>query len=162
MVYFELVTDIAAPREIVFDLARSIDLHLDSASGTNEKVIEGRTSGCFEEGETATWEGTHFGLRLQMSSRVSEIVFPERFFSCMVKGKFKKLEHEHLFETIAGGTRMTDRFYFEAPYGFIGRIAEKIILLSHMKTFLEKRNRIIKTIAETEQWKTYLRPEKYS
>lgn len=158
MVYFELITDIKAPREIVFDLARSIDLHLDSAGDTREKVIEGRSSGLFAEGETATWEGTHFGMRLQLSSRVSGIKFPEQFHSCMVKGNFKKLEHGHFFEVTAGGTRMTDKFCFEAPFGIFGRMAEKLFLRIHMKNFLEKRNRVIKQTAESEKWKTFLDP----
>ena len=161
MAGFEMKTKIAAPREVVFDLARSVDLHIDTASGTDEKVIAGRTSGLFEEGETVTWEGKHFGMRLQLTSRVSGIDFPNRFFSKMVKGNFRKLEHEHVFEIIPEGTLMTDRFYFESPYGVIGKLADKFVLASHLKKFLKTRNEKLKSIAETELWKTYLVPEKY-
>jgi len=41
-------TKIQAPRERVFDLARSIDLHKASTSKTNEKAIEGRVSELIE------------------------------------------------------------------------------------------------------------------
>jgi hypothetical protein len=49
----ELITTIAAPPGPCFDLARSIDLHLESTAGTGEKAVAGRTSGLIEMGEEA-------------------------------------------------------------------------------------------------------------
>jgi hypothetical protein len=40
-----LTTEIAASIDVVFDLSRSIDLHVESTSQTNEKAIAGRISG---------------------------------------------------------------------------------------------------------------------
>lgn len=40
--------------EVVFDLCRSIDLHLISTSKTNEKAIAGKTSGLINLNETVT------------------------------------------------------------------------------------------------------------
>lgn len=40
-----LKTQIAAPIEKCFDLCRSIDLHLKSMQHTDERAIDGRTSG---------------------------------------------------------------------------------------------------------------------
>ena len=45
-----LETQIDAPQERVFDLARSIDAHLASTEGTRERAIGGRTSGLIEMG----------------------------------------------------------------------------------------------------------------
>ncbi len=47
---------IEAPPELCFDLARSIDVHMLSMSGSQERAIGGRTSGLIELGETVTWE----------------------------------------------------------------------------------------------------------
>lgn len=63
MPLIELVTDIAAPIERVFDFARSIDVHQESQAKHGEKVVAGRTAGLIEAGETVTWEATHFGIR---------------------------------------------------------------------------------------------------
>ncbi|MEH6514179.1 hypothetical protein [Maribacter arcticus] len=41
----ELRTEINAPKEIVFDLSRSIDLHKISTEHTKEEAISGKTSG---------------------------------------------------------------------------------------------------------------------
>ena len=40
---------------VVFDLAKSIDLHMLSTEQTNEKAIAGKTSGLIELGEYVTW-----------------------------------------------------------------------------------------------------------
>jgi len=45
-----LLTSIKAPIQIVFDCARSIDIHQLSTAKTNEKAIFGRTSGLCELG----------------------------------------------------------------------------------------------------------------
>ena len=43
MVEFEPTTHIATPIEVVFDLARSIDAHLDSMAKSDERAIAGVT-----------------------------------------------------------------------------------------------------------------------
>lgn len=45
MVRLELLSAMAAPIERVFDLARSVDLHLASTKGPREHAIAGVTSG---------------------------------------------------------------------------------------------------------------------
>jgi len=63
MPLIELSTLISAPRERVFDLARSIDGHQDSTEGTHERAIAGRTSGLIGLDDEVTWEARHLGLR---------------------------------------------------------------------------------------------------
>lgn len=41
---------INAPAEVIFDLARSIDIHAKSTAQTKERPIGGRTSGLIELG----------------------------------------------------------------------------------------------------------------
>ena len=55
MTRIELVTSIKAPAERCFDLARSIDLHMASTSGTGEQAIAGITSGLIGLGQEVTW-----------------------------------------------------------------------------------------------------------
>jgi hypothetical protein len=58
----ELFTEINAPIEKVLDLARSIDLHMESTKKTGEMAIAGKTSGLIGFGETVTWRALHFGI----------------------------------------------------------------------------------------------------
>ena len=70
---------VEAVPERVFDLSRSIDLHVQSTGNTGEKAIAGCTSGLIELGESVTWEATHFGIRQRLTSKITAFERP-RFF----------------------------------------------------------------------------------
>ena len=72
MPVIELSTLISAPRERVFDLARSIDAHQDSTGGTSERAIAGVTRGLIGPNDEVTWEARHLGLRQRLTVRVTE------------------------------------------------------------------------------------------
>jgi len=50
----DLTTDIDAPMDCVFDLARDLDLHARSMAHTGERAIAGRTTGRVEAGDSVT------------------------------------------------------------------------------------------------------------
>ena len=62
MTTITLITVINAPIQLVFDHARNIDTHQDSAAESNEIAVAGTTSGLINKGETVTWRGKHFGI----------------------------------------------------------------------------------------------------
>ncbi|MCW1886891.1 SRPBCC family protein [Luteolibacter flavescens] len=146
----ELVFDIAAPIERVFDLARSIDVHQESQTRHGERAVAGRTSGLIEAGETVTWEATHFGIRQRLSSRIDSMTKPVHFRDSMISGAFADFVHDHHFEAIPGGTRMTDVFDYTAPLGLLGRLADVLFLARYMRRLLEERNEVIRSLAENE------------
>ena len=74
-----VVTPIDAPRERVFDLARSIDLHRLSTAGTEEEAIARRTSGLIGYGEEVTWRARHFSLRQTLTARITAYNRPYKF-----------------------------------------------------------------------------------
>lgn len=152
----KLFTVINAPITVCFDLARSIDAHQHSAQHTTEKAIAGRMSGLIEEGETVTWEAKHFGIKQQLTVKITEMKNPLSFSDVMVKGAFKNMQHTHEFEqqgeTI---TLMKDVFSYTPPYGLIGKMFDSIVLEKYMTHFLLNRNRILKQIAESGEWNKY-------
>lgn len=156
MVEIELRTFIAAPRERVFDLSRSIDLHQRSTEATGEKAVAGRTSGLIGMGETVTWRARHLGVTQQLTSRIAGYDRPRWFRDEMVRGAFARMEHDHWFDAAEGGTVLRDRFRFAAPLGPLGRIAEALLLRRYMTRFLVARNAAIKHIAESEEWREFL------
>jgi ligand-binding SRPBCC domain-containing protein len=68
------------------------------------------------------------------------------------------LRHDHIFDAVEGGTRMRDVFEFSAPLGVLGRIAERLFLTAYLRRFLEARNRVLKTVAESERWQQFVPP----
>lgn len=139
---------IYAPRHICFDVARDIDIHTQSTSQTNERAVAGVTSGLIGLNETVTWEAVHFGIKQNLTVRITELDFPNKFVDEMEKGAFKRFYHVHEFIEKENGTLMVDSFDYTSPFGFIGKIADRLFLEQYMKDFLVKRNRYIKLIAE--------------
>jgi ligand-binding SRPBCC domain-containing protein len=156
VVEIETSTFIAAPRERVFDLSRSIDAHQRSLEGTRERAVGGRTSGLIEPGETVTWRARHLGVMQHLTSRISGYDRPRWFQDEMVRGAFAWMVHDHWFDDADGGCVLRDRFRFAAPLGPLGRIAEALVLRRYMARFLAGRNAAIKRIAEGDEWREYL------
>ena len=152
----KLSTLICAPRERVFDLARSIDAHQDSTEGTNERAVAGVTTGLIGLNDQVTWEAKHLGVRQKLTVRITDFNRPQHFQDVMVAGAFKSMKHDHEFQEHPNGTMMIDRFEFQSPFGILGRIVDQIFLTAYMRRFLVQRNKILKNLAESEAWRRYL------
>jgi ligand-binding SRPBCC domain-containing protein len=151
-----LTTWIDAPVERCFLLSLSIDLHVVSARKTGEKAIDGVTTGLIREGETVTFQGRHFGMRRRHTSRIETLRPYSYFRDVMVAGAFRRFEHEHHFAPMDDGTRMRDEVRFSVPCGALGRLATKMFVRKHLAALLVERNRVIKRVAESEEWRRYL------
>ncbi|HTJ50811.1 MAG TPA: SRPBCC family protein [Cyclobacteriaceae bacterium] len=152
----DLKTIIKAPIEICFDLSRSIDLHQHSTQQTQEKAIAGRTTGLIGLNEFVTWRATHFLITQKLTSKITVFNRPYSFTDVMIEGAFKSIHHDHVFESSGDRTLMTDHFSYEVPGGVIGSLFNTIILKHYMKRLLVKRNEVIKTTAESNEWKRFL------
>ncbi|MGA8107974.1 MAG: SRPBCC family protein [Acidobacteriaceae bacterium] len=156
MVTISEITLIHAPRERCFDLSRSIDLHTESTARTGEQAIAGVTSGLIGMGEEVTWRARHLGMWQALTSRITAFDPPHYFQDTMVRGAFRSFQHDHFFRKREDGlTEMEDVLRFSAPFSLLGRIAE-IPLRSYLRRFLRERNRLLKKIAEGEDWRKYL------
>lgn len=144
-----LETKILAPIEMVFDLARDLDVHSRTVPGTRERAWgsnDGRRAG---PGDTLTFEATHFGVRQRLVSRITAFERPTLFADELVRGTFRSLRHTHTFTaTPDGGTVMTDVLEFTSPLGPLGRLADRLFLARYMERFLRTRNTLLKRIAE--------------
>lgn len=147
-----LETFIAAPIGRVFDLARSVEVHMAGSQHTGERVVAGRMCGLVEAGDTVTWEARHLGAKQRLSSEVVKVLPNKLFKDVMTKGAFSKMEHTHKFREVDGGVVMTDEFHFRAPFGIIGKFAEQLFLTRYMRRYLERKNAKLKEIAESDDW----------
>jgi ligand-binding SRPBCC domain-containing protein len=152
-----LETIIDAPRDRVFDLARSIDAHQDTAEGTSERAVAGITSGLLGPDQEVTWEARHFGVKQRLRVKMTKFDRPHHFQDVMLQGAFSHMKHDHMFEDRGGRTVMIDRFDFASPLGPFGRIADWLFLEHYMRSFITKRNAILKHTAESDGWKKYIK-----
>ncbi len=143
-----LYTKIKASVKTCFDLSRNIDFHQRSMAHSNEKAVAGKTSGLIELGESVTWEATHFGVKQQLTSKITAYDDPTYFVDEQVSGAFKSFRHEHRFQQQGEYTIMVDTFDFKSPLGIFGKLANIVILKKYMHRLLSTRNEILKNEAE--------------
>ncbi len=151
-----LETKIKSKIEVCFDLSRSIDLHQISTSKTNERAIDGKTSGLIDLNEFVTWQASHFGIMQKLTSKITLFERPLHFRDEQQNGPFKFIKHDHYFEKHDDYVVMKDVFNFQSPFGLIGKLLDKIVLTNYLKNLLIDRNKVIKEYAETEKWKSIL------
>ncbi|BCW20092.1 hypothetical protein NtRootA9_28000 [Arthrobacter sp. NtRootA9] len=133
----------ALPVEELFDLARSIDLHVDSQQKSGERAVGGVTEGLIGEGQEVAWRAKHFWVPLTMTSRVTSFDFPRSFTDEQVRGPFKAFRHVHEFAPAATGSLMTDRVEFTAPLGVLGRAVERLVLAGYLERLIRDRGRFL-------------------
>lgn len=151
-----LTTFIEAPAERVFNLSRNIELHKESMKLHKEEAVSGVRFGLIEKEETVTWKARHFFKTRFLRSKITAMKIPEMFIDEQIEGDFKIMKHEHYFKPCDNGTIMIDLFYFESPYGMLGRWFNSLYLTKYIRKLLEERNKTIKEFAETEKWEKLL------
>ena len=159
MPVIELTSLIDAPIERVFDLARSLDLHMASTARTGERAVGGVTSGLLGAGQEVTWRARHLGVWQHLTSRMTAFEPPGHFRDSMVRGAFTRFDHDHYFERTGPNnaqTQMRDVFNFTSPLGPLGLLADRLFLTRYMRGFLEERNRLLRETAEGPRWQDYL------
>lgn len=70
---------------------------------------------------------------------------------------YRQLRLASLKDVSGEGTLMKDEFHFTAPFGFVGRMAEGLFLTGYMRGFLTKRAAELKNMAESEEWRSYIK-----
>jgi hypothetical protein len=140
MVEFELTSIMPVEAEVAFDLSLSIDLHVDAFAHSGEQAIGGTVGGQIALGEFVTWRARHFGRTWTMTSVITEWERPRRFVDEQREGPFKTFRHEHVFTPVDNGTQMFDRVQFTAPFGLLGRLAERTVLHRYLRHLITVRN----------------------
>ena len=149
MAAFRIVTTIAAPVTVCFDLARDIGFHVRSLADTGERAVAGCTTGLIGLCESVTWEARHLDVRQRLTSQVTAFDRPAYFRDVMTAGAFRAFAHDHRFEAAVGGTLMTDDIAFRSPLGPLGWLVDTLFLTGYLRRLLEGRCRAIKQEAES-------------
>lgn len=156
MARLELSLFVNAPPARCFDLARSVDAHVQTTGATGERAVGGKTSGLLELGDEVTWRARHFGIWQALTSRITAYDRPHHFRDSMVRGAFARFDHDHYFDPVDGGTLLRDVFDYDAPFGVFGWLAEEFFVSAYMRRFLLARLCELKTLAESTAWQRFV------
>ncbi|GAB3272351.1 hypothetical protein GCM10027586_21230 [Kineococcus gypseus] len=148
-VVIEIVTVVDAPATVVFDLELDVDVHAASLAGSGETATTSTGRRRLGPDDEVTFSARHLGRRWCMTSRVTAYERPHRFVDEQVRGPFRTLRHEHLFEALsAQRTRMTDRMGITAPAGPLGTAVTHLLLAPYLRRLLRQRAAHVKHAAE--------------
>ena len=148
---------VRAPPERCFDLARSVDLHVDSSLDIAARAVGGRRTGLSERGDATVWSARFLGVRFRMETRIEGFARPTQFRDVLRRGLLRRFEHLYSFAPLPdGGCLVSDELLIEAPVPVLGRLAERVYLLPRMRFLVRRRLLQIKAVAEGDGWERYL------
>lgn len=144
---------IHAPIDRCFLLSTSVAI-VHQELGMN--AVGGRTEGLVREGDLIRWEGWQLGLRHHHVSQITNYHRPFFFQDRMVSGRFSSFEHDHSFRELDSGTLLEDELRFSMPYGRLGALVGRVVMVPHIRKLMRRRFLKMKGIAETYRWRQYL------
>src|SRR5215471_15006207 len=119
---------------------------LKSMAHTNERVVAGVREGLLVLGDEVTWEGTHLLVKQRLTSRITAFEPPLYFRDSLVRGAFRRFDHDHFFQMQDSQTIMKDVFNYQSPLGLLGKLANMLVVNSYMTTLLQTRAEVIKSL----------------
>lgn len=73
-----------------------------------------------------------------MTSQITALDEPTHFIDQQVHGPFRSFIHEHRFEQLPVGSRITDTITVASPV--FGLLAERLVLVPYLRRLIAKRN----------------------
>lgn len=80
------------------------------------------------------------GLPIRWRTEIAEWNPPHQFVDQMLKGPYSKWHHEHRFESVDGGTRVTDVVHYAVPGG---RIIHKLFVRRDLERIFGYRQQVL-------------------
>lgn len=149
-----VTTTVAAPIDRCFLLTCAIAL-VEQELGL--RPVSGRTNGFVIAGDTVRWEGWQLGLRHHHVSLISGYQRPVFMQDTMLEGRFQSFQHDHHLRELPDGlTELHDEIRFRLPFGVLGRVVGRYILVPHILGLMHSRFQRIGRIVTSDAWQRYL------
>jgi ligand-binding SRPBCC domain-containing protein len=98
------------------------------------------------------------GIPLSWMTEITHVADKKYFVDEQRKGPYQLWHHQHHFKAIEGGVEMTDLVHYRLPLGFLGSIANSILVKKELeKIFTYRYHQIIKRFGNWEGDKMKLR-----
>jgi ligand-binding SRPBCC domain-containing protein len=89
-------------------------------------------------------------------SLITKFERPTFFQDTMGRGRFRRFQHDHHLYYMDGRTVLNDKLRFTMPFGWLGGLVARYVLVPHISRLLRKRMRLLKKVAESEEWRKYV------
>lgn len=140
---------VAAPAELVFDLARDVRVHTRGQAHTHERAEPpGRTRGLLVAGDLFALRSRHFGLTWHYRARVVVCEPPDRLVDVQERGPWRSMRHEQRFVQTGAGTLVTEELCWRSPAGPLGSVLDDLLLRRYLRGLLLIRAAHLRMVAE--------------
>jgi ligand-binding SRPBCC domain-containing protein len=89
-----------------------------------------------------------FHIPLNWVTEITQVNEPFYFVDEQRTGPYSIWHHEHHFEAVNGGVMMTDKLFYKAPFGFIGELADRMIILRKVRGIFDYRAKVLSAMPE--------------
>ena len=80
-----------------------------------------------------------FGIKLSWMTEITQVKDKDYFVDEQRVGPYKLWHHQHKIVAIEGGVLMTDIVTYQPPFGFLGAIANTLIIKNKLKKIFDFR-----------------------
>lgn len=87
-----------------------------------------------------------FKIPVFWQTEIIKVDEKKQFIDIQKKGPFKLWKHTHSFESIQNGVKMIDEVEYELPFGQLGNIFHKPLVLKNLQELFEFRSKICNQI----------------
>jgi len=84
-----------------------------------------------------------WGIPLNWISEITHVKEKEYFVDEQLNGPYALWHHEHHFKPVDEGVHMTDMLTYALPYGFLGRMAYRLVVRQQLLAIFEYRKQAI-------------------
>ncbi len=86
------------------------------------------------------------GITIAWQTEICKVRNQEYFTDKQTKGPYKVWEHTHSFKVENNGVIMTDVVNYELPFGFLGKLAEWLLVRKKIKSIFNFRKTVLEKI----------------
>ncbi len=83
------------------------------------------------------------GIKLNWMTEITHVKDKDYFVDEQRFGPYALWHHQHHFEEVDGGVQMIDLVHYAIPYGFVGRLANSLLVQSKLKKVFAYREETI-------------------
>ena len=96
-----------------------------------------------KDGAVFDYQVKVFGIPNRWTTYISDYQPPHRFADIQLKGPNSYWHHVHQFESVDGGTKVTDHIHYLLPLGILGVIANYLVMTPIIKALFAHRLKVV-------------------
>lgn len=85
-------------------------------------------------------------IPLTWTAGISEVRSPTRFVDVQVRGPYRRWEHTHTFEAVAGGTLVHDEIVYSLPLGPLGDLVNRLLVRGQLARIFRHRAAVLRRV----------------